>query len=152
MSYPRDGKREIADVEKGEEEECFDRWWGMKTVLDFGLFNKTLWAFHQTQWSELGTLGWLPKECRDAPGGPWPPGLMSPCLSSPQVSVVGMPSPGSPERKSNASLHLSPLSHHFLLVYVLKDERWRNRPHLPCLSLTHLVNIYTPNLMCLELS
>lgn len=42
MSYPRDGKREIADVETGEEEECFDRWWEMKTVLDFGLFNKTL--------------------------------------------------------------------------------------------------------------
>lgn len=39
---------------------------GRGRVLDFGLLPKMLWAFHQRQRSELSTLGWLPKECRDA--------------------------------------------------------------------------------------
>lgn len=119
MSCPRDRVRGIADVETGEGEKRFDRWREMKTVLDFGLLSKTLWAFHQTQCSELSTLGWLPKECRDALRGHWPPGLISPCVSVPGAS---MPPPSSPERQSKVKPR--PLSIAPPLPCCLYFERW----------------------------
>lgn len=98
---------------------------GRWRVLDFGLLTKTLWAFHQTQRSELGTLGWLPKECRDAREDA-DSHLISPCLSVPRAS---MPSPGSPGRKSTVKAR--PPATAPPLPCCLYFERWERAEQAP---------------------